>query len=419
MNEKEYKEREKVYACWLCNFPDMGSGKRHKLSELCGGPEGIYFAGKEKWAQVLSEKQVKSLSEYTASWKPEAEYRNMKERGIWLLNSWDRDYPKCLAEMPDKPYGLFVKGKLPGEGVPTVAIIGARDCSEYGGFVARELGAFLGRNGIPVISGMARGIDGIAQEAAMNEGGKSVAILGSGVDVCYPPRNRKIYERLVQGGAVISEYPLGTGALAMNFPVRNRIVSGLADAVVVVEARVKSGTLITVDMALEQGREVYVVPGRITDRLSDGCNRLVKQGAALMLSPEEFLEELWELWERKKERQNGIKEAASEGKDTDAIAKGQTEQVIRISAKSIKEKGKRNATEHIIEMKEASVLATLSPERAAIYKALDETPKTVEDILKALPPKYQNLQITTHLMWLCMQNRAIQVTPGHFCRKKE
>jgi len=418
MNEKEYREREKIYACWLCNFPDVGSGKRHKLSELCGGPEGVYFAGKEKWAQVLSEKQVKALAEFTKEWRPEAEYRNMLQQGIWLLNSWDKEYPQCLAEMSDKPYGLFVKGKLPGSEVPTVAIIGARDCSEYGGLVAKELGAFLGRNGIPVISGMARGIDGLAQEAALNVGGTSVAVLGSGVDVCYPPRNRAIYERLVQEGAVISEYPLGTGALAMNFPIRNRIVSGLADAVVVVEARIKSGTLITVDMALEQGREVYVVPGRITDRLSDGCNRLLKQGAALLLSPEEFLEELWELWERKKERL-GTKKAVGEKMDKDTIAGEQSGQPVRISAKSIKEKDGDGFSEKLIEMKEAAVLATLTPEKAAIYKVLDETPKTVDDILKALPPKYQNLQITTHLMWLCMQNRAIQVTPGHFCRKLE
>ena len=414
MYYKAYKEQEKIYACWLCNFPDMGSGKRHRLTELCGGPEGVYFAGKEKWSQVLSEKQVKALSEYTERWKPEAEYRKMCEKGIWLLNSWDENYPDCLAEIPDKPYGLFVKGKLPGEDVPAVAIIGARDCSEYGRFVARELGARLGCNGIPVISGMARGIDGIAQEAALNAGGTSVAVLGSGVDVCYPAGNRAIYERLALEGAVVSEYPLGMGALAMNFPIRNRIVSGLADAVVVVEARAKSGTLITVDMALEQGKEVFVVPGRITDRLSDGCNRLVKQGAALLLSPEEFLEELWELWALKKERRN------AEGKKPIEIVSDEKWKISRkTSAKSIKESEKNVPPEKIIGIKEAALLATLTPERAAIYKVLDETPKTVEDISKAMPPQYQNLQITTHLMWLCMQNRAIQVSPGHFCRKRE
>lgn len=394
MRYEEYKEREKIYACWLCNFPDMGSKKRYELSEICGGPEGVYFAGRDKWSRVLSEAQVKSLEVFTERWHPEAEYRKMKERGIELMNSWDREFPDALRDIPDKPYGLFVRGSFPKEDTPAVAIIGARDCSEYGRYVAKELGTFLGENGIPVISGMARGIDGIAQEAALNAGGTSVAVLGSGVDICYPAGNRGIYERLVRDGVVISEFPLGRGALSMNFPIRNRIVSGLADVVVVVEARLKSGTLITVDMALEQGREVYIVPGRITDRLSDGCNRLLRQGAAVLLSPEEFLEELWELWALKKERKEG-----------------------KISAKSIKEDSGREVAEKIIEMKEAAVLASLTPERAAIYKVLDDTPKSVEEILSALPSKYQNLQITTHLMWLCMQNKAIQVTPGHFCRE--
>lgn len=419
MRYEEYRELEKMYACWLCNFPDIGNGKRHYLSDNCAGPQGVYFAGKEKWGQVLTESQVKSLAEFTEKWRPEEEYRKMQGQGIRLINHWENAFPKRLAEIPDRPYGLFVKGKLPGEDVPTVAIIGARDCSEYGKFVARELGALLGRSGIPVISGMARGVDGIAQEAALNAGGTSVAVLGSGVDVCYPAQNRKIYERLEKCGAVISEYPLGTPARSINFPPRNRIVSGLADAVVVVEARVKSGTLITVDMALEQGREVYVVPGRITDRLSDGCNRLVKQGAALLLSPAEFVEELWELWALKKERLGVTAEKSKFHGGEVVIDERVHTKREKNSAKLIRENEKTQVSEKVMEMKEAAVLATLTPEQAAIYKVLDQSPKTVDEILATLPKKYQNLQITTHLMWLCMQNRAVQVTPGHFCRKYE
>lgn len=415
MGYKEYLEREKMYACWLCNFPDIGNGKMHRLSENCGGPEGVYFSDREKWRQVLTEKQVESLVTYTEKWRPREEYEKMRQQGISLLNVWEEKYPKRLKEIPDAPYGLFVKGEIPGEDAPTVAIIGARDCSEYGKFVARELGAVLGRHGVPVISGMARGIDGIAQEAALSVGGISVGVLGSGVDVCYPAQNRDIYERLIKRGAVISSYPLQTPARAMNFPPRNRIVSGLADAVVVIEAREKSGTRITVDMALEQGREVFIVPGRITDRLSDGCNRLIKQGASLLLSPEEFLDELWEIWERRQER---VKIRGDEDEESG----------IGISAKrkSIMKRGESveipagtsdSAREKIIEMKEAALLAGLSPECAAIYKALDGCPKTADEILAALPNKYQNIQITTHLMRLCMENKAIQVTPGHFCRR--
>ena len=219
----------------------------------------------------------------------------MKEQGIRLVTMGDEGYPRRLKDIPDAPYGLFVRGRLQTDDAPAVAVIGARECSEYGRYVAKCLGATLGRRGITVVSGMARGIDGISQEAALEAGGNSIGVLGSGVDICYPAQNRPIYERLIRTGAVISTYPLGTPALPRNFPPRNRIVSGLADAVVVVEARAKSGTLITVDMALEQGREVYIVPGRVTDRLSDGCNRLVKQGAGIVLSPESFLEEIWQL----------------------------------------------------------------------------------------------------------------------------
>lgn len=173
------------------------------------------------------------------------------------------------------------------------------------------------------------------------------------------------------------------------------------------------------DMALEQGREVYVVPGRITDRLSDGCNRLVKQGAALLLSPAEFVEELWELWALKKERLGVTAEKSKFHGGEVVIDERVHTKREKNSAKLIRENEKTQVSEKVMEMKEAAVLATLTPEQAAIYKVLDQSPKTVDKILATLPKKYQNLQITTHLMWLCMQNRAVQVTPGHFCRKYE
>lgn len=186
---------------------------------------------------------------------------------------------------------IFYKGRLPEDTIPSVAVIGARECSEYGRYVAEELGRYLGTHRIQVISGMARGIDGISQQAALSAGGTSYGVLGCGVDICYPSQNRRLYEELGREGGLLSTYAPGIRAMPAYFPPRNRIVSGLSDALIVIEARQKSGTLITVDMALEQGRDVYVVPGRITDRLSDGCNRLLNQGAGVMLSPEQFLEE--------------------------------------------------------------------------------------------------------------------------------
>ena len=388
--ECDMGEREKIYACWLCNFPNAGNAQLHRLTEAFGGPEGVYYAGKEQWGQILTQNQVNSLSVYTEEWPPEAKYREMQEEGIELLTISDRDYPERLRVIPDAPYALFVRGKLPAEDIPAVAVIGARECSEYGKYVARELGNALGRHGVVVVSGMAKGIDGISQEAALEGGGISLGVLGSGVDVCYPARNRELYGRLMKAGAVLSAYPNGTPALPKNFPPRNRIVSGLADAVVVVEARVRSGTLITVDMALEQGREVYVVPGRVTDRLSDGCNRLIKQGAGVVLSPESFYEELLQLRENKKEDR------------------------IRL-------KRRRRLAEEVSGDRENTPLAKrvegLSEDLRAVYQALDFSPRTAGEIGQTLSEQYDDRTIISCLMRLCMEELAVQVSPGHFCRR--
>lgn len=426
MNQAEWREREKMYACWLCNFPGMGNGQMHRLLELCGSPETLYLAGKDKWGQVLSPKQVQALAEYTAKWRPETEYRKMREEGIELVTMADEEYPQRLRNIPDAPYGLFLRGKLPKEDAPSVALIGARECSEYGKYVARQLGAALGRRGVTVISGMARGIDGIGQEAAMEAGGYSIGVLGSGVDVCYPAQNRDIYAKLIRTGAILSTYPLGTPARPQNFPPRNRIVSGLADAVVVVEARVKSGTLITVDMALEQGREVYVVPGRVTDRLSDGCNRLIKQGAGVLLSPESFLEEIWQLWQEGKGR---IQESAVPQKRKEKET-AQEERQKKGKKSALKEKRLESSEppepseppEHPESLEsplcfgQQSVVEGL--ELAKLYKALDFYPRSLEEIRQNLSEEYSNRQIVAGLMQLCMENLAVQMSPGYFCCKK-
>lgn len=306
------------------------------------------------------------------------------------------EYPERLKNIPGAPEELYVLGRLPEEDRLSVAVIGARDCSEYGKYVAREIGAVLGSNRISVVSGMARGIDGISQEAALNAGGSSFAVLGCGVDVCYPEANRQLYERLKISGGILSEYPPGSPALAWHFPPRNRIVSGLADVVAVIEARVKSGTLITVDMALEQGREVYAAPGRVTDRLSDGCNRLIRQGAGILLSPEEFLRELLEGEIGKAARRLSVERRREKKEGEGASDKGDSA-------------GKGKADE---------VSAGQSPELAAVLEALDFTPQTPEQIRERLPKEYQDKQIITYLMRLCMESLAIQVSPGRFCRVK-
>ena len=247
---EEGQMENKYYAYWLCSVPGVGNRTIDKLQNMFGTAAQIYRASEEQWAQVLTASQVEAMIQQKAGWNLQEEYAKMTAQGIRFLMKEDAEYPMRLRQIPDAPYGIFVKGHLPMEDKLSVAIIGARDCSEYGRYVAMELGKYLGENDVQVISGMARGIDGISQQAALKAGGVSFAVLGSGVDVCYPTGNRVLYEQLQKEGGILSIYPPGTLPRPQNFPPRNRIVSGLADIVVVIEARQRSGTLITVDMAL-------------------------------------------------------------------------------------------------------------------------------------------------------------------------
>ncbi|MBQ8247254.1 MAG: DNA-processing protein DprA [Lachnospiraceae bacterium] len=214
------------------------------------------------------------------------------EKRLHFIPFVSPEYPQRLKNIPDPPFGLYVSGELPRENIPSVAIIGARACSEYGKSVAAYFGRRLGAAGVQIISGMARGIDGIAQRGALEGGGRTFAVLGCGADVCYPSENIDLYRTIPGAGGVISEYMPGTQAKSSLFPARNRIISGLADLLLVIEARKRSGTYITVTQALEQGKEVYAVPGRITDALSDGCNYLLTQGAGIATSVETVMEAL-------------------------------------------------------------------------------------------------------------------------------
>ena len=204
----------------------------------------------------------------------------------------DPAYPRRLQPLEDKPRLLYGYGRLPKEHLPSLAVVGARNCSVYGRNMAYEFSRVLGGMGIQIVSGMAAGVDSAAHEGALAAGADTFAVLGCGADVCYPASARRLYERLKQAGGVWSEFPPKDPPLAWHFPRRNRLISGLADAVLVVEARQKSGSLITVDCALEQGRTVFAVPGRVGDALSEGCNRLIAQGASVAWSPQAILDEM-------------------------------------------------------------------------------------------------------------------------------
>ena len=219
--------------------------------------------------------------------------RNIENKEeIRKIRAWEKGFPERILEQKGMPKELYYIGSLPSE-APAVAIVGARSCTPYGREKAIELGKFCAQHGIAVISGMAEGIDGYAHEGALLGGGKTYAVLGCGPDICYPKRHVGLRKAILgSGGGILTEYPPGSEPLAWRFPARNRIISALADIVVVVEARKRSGSLITADFALEQGKTVLAFPGRQGDRLSEGTNALIAQGAGIIASYDTVL---WEL----------------------------------------------------------------------------------------------------------------------------
>jgi DNA processing protein len=202
------------------------------------------------------------------------------------------EFPSLLRELHDPPARLYLRGSVPLLSQPAVAVVGARSCSSYGAQVSRTLGRELGAAGVVVVSGLARGVDAEAHRGALEAGGQTVAVLGCGIDRDYPRRHSELASRIAAEGAIVSEYPPGTEPAPWRFPARNRIVAGLCLATVVVEARSRSGALITADFALELGREVFAVPGEITAGLSAGTNELLRQGAAPLLATADVLEPL-------------------------------------------------------------------------------------------------------------------------------
>jgi len=222
----------------------------------------------------------------------EDQLKNIQAQGIHVITWGDANYPERLRQITQSPYILYIKGNLVPEDIWSVAIVGARRLSQYGRQITENIAYTLSRNGITIISGLARGVDGIAHQVALNAGGRTIAVLGSGLDVVYPPEHRDLAKRIPKKGALISDYPLTTPPDGSNFPPRNRIISGLARAIAVIEAGERSGALITATFAAEQGREVFAVPGKITAPLSKGTNLLIKQGAHPLLDPQDILDVL-------------------------------------------------------------------------------------------------------------------------------
>lgn len=281
------------YEYWLANVKNLSCKKKRDLRGHVSSAEELYYIEERQLAEWgCEEKDRRILLESIKAWRLEEEYQKLQDKQVRFYTVDGQGYPQRLKNISSPPYALYVKGKLPEENIKTVAIVGARECSPYGRRMAEEFSKALAEAGVQIISGMARGVDAVSQRAALQAGGTSFGVLGNGVDICYPREHISLYAELKQNGGLISEQPIGMKPLPQFFPARNRIISGLSDVILVIEAKEKSGSLITADMALEQGRDVYALPGPVTSRLSKGCHNLIRQGAGILVSPQELLEEL-------------------------------------------------------------------------------------------------------------------------------
>lgn len=271
----------------------IGAVRLRALLDAFGDLETAWNASlAELHAVGLDQRSLQGILQARESLDLEHELRRIEDAGYKVVTWEDPDYPVRLLEIDAPPPVLYVWGRLKPEDRLAVAIVGTRRPTAYGLAVARDLAALLAGSGVTVVSGLARGIDAAAHRAALEAGGRTLAVLGSGLDRVYPPEHRRLAESAAAAGAVLTDYPMGTAPEAGNFPPRNRIISGLSLAVVIVEAGEGSGALITADFAAEQGREVFAVPGSIYSRASRGTNALLCAGARVLVSPEDVLEAL-------------------------------------------------------------------------------------------------------------------------------
>jgi DNA processing protein len=277
----------------LALLPDIGVVLGRRLLAVFGKPENILSASYSDLIRVegIGANRARGILDSDRS-RADREIETAKEMGVSLLSIDDEAYPASIMQFHDAPFVLYVKGEIQKEDKYAIGVVGSRAATAYGRLVAEKMSFRLAKYGLTIISGMAKGIDSLAHKGALDAGGRTIAVLGSGLDVPCPLSNKKMMDTIASSGAVVSEFPFGTAPLRENFPRRNRIISAMSLGVLVVEAAVDSGSLITVRYALEQGRDVFAVPGNITSRNSRGTNDLIKNGAKLVDSAEEIINEL-------------------------------------------------------------------------------------------------------------------------------
>ena len=287
--------REELLMFWLSLEGHIAKIKYDILEANFGSIEAAFEAvrkGKCGKLKGVGEKLLERLRWLSDKSEIEEKYERMNENGIKYTYYFKKDYPDKLRNIHSAPIGLFYKGKLPNNEEKIISVVGSRDATEKGLYYGQKISEELSNNGISIVSGMALGIDSAAHSGALRgKKGTTYAILGCGVDICYPANNIELYYSIIEKGGIISEFPMGTEPMKANFPQRNRIISGLSDGIFVVEAREKSGSLITADLGLEQGKNIYALPGRSEEPLSRGTNRLIQYGAKLVSDVNDILED--------------------------------------------------------------------------------------------------------------------------------
>ena len=295
---------EKAIVCNLHSLPGLGSRSLYRIEEVFGSFRAFYQADRGAlYGSFIDTGVIDAVLEQRRV-PPERLLEEYESHNIRIV-CWNEPlYPKKLKYISNPPYVLYYRGDLEITDQPCLAIVGSRVATLYGKTTAQKLAKELAAAGMVIVSGLARGIDSEAHRGAL-EAGRTIAVLGSGLDVIYPPENRRLYQDIMASGAIISEFPLHTAPEPHNFPLRNRIISGLSRGVLVIEAKEKSGALITADFALEQGKDVFALPGPINSKTSAGPNNLIKQGAKLITGIEDILEEYYDINRTQRKAEQG------------------------------------------------------------------------------------------------------------------
>ena len=408
-------EKERAAACFLHTIPGIGKKTLQKLQQEAGSLWNVFQTNPEHLKKaVRSSRAFENMRQVQGqeqeAWKY---YQKLKQQGMGILLKDDLRYPKILEQIFDPPFILYWKGDLSLADRPALAVVGCRQSTAYGRNQAEKFAEELAAMGIVIVSGLARGIDTAAHKGALKAvGGKTIAVLGSGVSVVYPSENQSLAEEIAQKGLLLSEFSPATRPEAGNFPQRNRIISGLSKGVLVVEARRKSGALITADFAMEQGREVYAVPGLLTNPCSEGTHRLIQQGAKLVVSTEDILENYVDFVRQELEELPPDTEKL-EFRKTEAVQETQEVKAARSVEKLERNEIIKDASER--RRKEIPQVLSLTAEEKSILNILNGEPMLIDDIF--LQVKMSPGDIIRCLLQMEIQGIIVSL-PGNCYMKK-